>query len=223
MKHITILIFLCTSMLFCSCHTALQLSQVQRNTHNMENANMEFIGFNNINKNNVMFKEFGADLERNQIAINKQNFYMGAYSLQELKNYKSSMRYITFVDVVRHTYSHSDAVHNNPDMEIAGWFIAGFTIFTLFPIYVPLICCADKNDCQIKLKGEYNLYIYDTEKKEIVYNSQIELNEDDIYQGQYSHKKTDKKAINERYKNILYNTLLEHYAQAYNYIASLPQ
>ena len=77
------------------------------------------------------------------------------------------MRYITFVDVIRHTYSHSDAVHDNPDMEFAGWFIAGLTVFTLIPVYVPLLCCADKNDCQITLKGEYNLIVYDTPHPDI--------------------------------------------------------
>ena len=223
MKLFWLLICVCASLLFCSCHTALQVAQVQRNTPNMEKANMEFIGFKNINKHNIMFKDFATDLERSQIALNKQNFYMGVYSLQELETYKSSLRYITFIDVVRHAYSHNDAVHDKPGLELAGWFIGGLTVFTLVPVYVPMLCAGNQNECQIKLKGEYNLYIYDTEKKEIVYNSQIELNEDDIYQGQYSHKKTDKKAINERYKNILYNTLLEHYAKAYNYIASLPQ
>ena len=223
MKHAFYLICLCAAVLFSSCHTALQVPTVQRENPRMSKANMEFIGFKNMNKNNPMFKEFGADLERSEIALNKQNFYMGVYSLQELETYKSSMRYVTFIDVVRHTYSHSDAVHDNPDMEWAGWFIGGFTVFTLIPVYVPLICCADKNDCQIALKGEYNLYVYDTQKKKIVFNSPIEINEDDIYKGQYSHKKTDQKAVNERYKNILYNTLYEHYTNAWNYVNTLPQ
>lgn len=223
MKRISYLICLCVAVLFCSCHTALQVTQVQRNMPIMQKANMEFIGFKNMNRNNPMFKEFGADLERSNIVLNKQNFYMGIYSLQELETYKSSMRYITFIDVVRHTYSHSDAVHDNPDMEYAGWFIAGFTVFTLFPVYVPLLCCADKNDCQITMKGEYILYVYDTQKKEVVFSSPIEISEDDIYKGQYSHKNTNQKEVNERYKNILYNTLYEHYVNAYNHVATLPK
>ena len=212
-----------TAILFSSCHTALHVANVQRNSPTMTSPNMEFIGLKNMNKNNPMFKEFGADLERTNIAINKQNFYMGMFTLQELETYKSSMRYITFVDIVRHTYNHSDAIHDNPDMEVAGWFIAGFTAFTLIPVYVPLICAADKNDCQVVLKGEYVLYVYDTQKKEVVFTSPFEINESDIYKGQYSHKKTDQKAVNERYKNILYNTVLEQYAQAYNYVNTLPK
>ena len=128
---------------------------------------------------------------------------------------------LKLVYVVRHTYSHSDAVHDNPDMEFAGWFIGGFTCFTLFPVYVPLLCCADKNDCEIALKGEYILYVYDTEKKEIIFTSPFEINEKDIYKGQYSHKNTDQKTVNEQYKNILYNTMLEQYAGAYDYVKSL--
>lgn len=211
------------AILFSSCHTALTVSQVSRQSFQQPSPNMEFIGLKNMNKNNPMFKEFGSDLERANIALNKQNFYMGMFSLQELETYKSTKRYITFVDVVRHTYSHSDAVHDNPDMEFAGWFIAGFTIFTLFPVYVPLLCAADKNDCQVVLKGEYVLYVYDTKKKEVVFTSPFEINESDIYTGQYSHKNTDQKAVNERYKNILYNTLLAQYAQAYNYVNTLPK
>ena len=163
------------AILFSSCHTALHVTSVQRNYQTMASPNMEFIGLKNMNKNNPMFKDFGGDLERANIALNKQNFYMGMFSLQELETYKSTKRYITFVDVVRHTYSHSDAVHDNPDMEFAGWFIAGFTVFTLFPVYVPLLCAADKNDCQIALKGEYVLYVYDTVKKEVVFTSPFEI------------------------------------------------
>lgn len=222
MKRIIYILCLLIALVLTSCHTALQVTYVQRNTPHMTVPNMEFIGFKNMNKNNNMFKEFGADLERSTIALNKQNFYMGVYSLQELETYKSSMRYITFIDVIRHTYSHSDAVHDDPDMEMAGWLIGGLTCFTLIPVYVPLLCCADKNDCQITLKGEYNLIVYDTQKKEIVFNSPIEINENDIYKGQYSHKDTDQKAVNERYKNILYNTLYEHYVNAYNYVNTLP-
>lgn len=210
-----------TAVVLCSCHTALHVTEVSRKSFQKESPTMEFIGFKNLNRNSPMFKDFGGDLERNGIALNKQNFYMGVYSLQELETYKSSKRYVTFVDVVRHTYSHSDAVHDNSDMEFAGWFIAGFTCFTLFPVYVPLLCCADKNDCEIALKGEYILYVYDTEKKEIIFTSPFEINEKDIYKGQYSHKNTDQKTVNEQYKNILYNTMLEQYAGAYDYVKSL--
>lgn len=170
-----------------------------------------------------MFKEFGADLERNQIALNKQAFYMGVFSLQELESYKSTMRYISFIDVARHSYSHSDAINDNTGMEVAGWVVAALTGFTLIPVYVPLLCCADKNECQVTLKGEYILYVYDTQKKEVVFNSPVEVNESEIYKGQYSHKDTDQKAVNEHYKNILYNILLEHYANAYQYVQTLPQ
>lgn len=221
MKHLLYLAI--ATILLSSCHTALYVSNVSRNTLNMDAPNMEFIGLKNMNKNNLMFKDLGADLERANIAVNKQTFYMGMFSLQELETYKSTKRYITFVDVVRHAYSHSDAVHDNPDMELAGWMIGGLTAFTLVPVYVPLLCAADKNDCQITLKGEYILYVYDTVKKEVVFTSPFEISENDIYTGQYSHKKTDQKAVNERYKNILYNALLTQYAQAYNYVNTLPK
>ena len=69
------------AILFSSCHTALQVAGVQRNSTTMASPNMEFIGLKNMNKNNPMFKEFGSDLEPVNIAWNKQNFYMGMFSL----------------------------------------------------------------------------------------------------------------------------------------------
>lgn len=76
------------AILFSSCHTALHVTSVQRNSPTKASPNMEFIGLKNMNKNNLMFKEFGSDLERANMAINKQNFYMGMFSLQELETYK---------------------------------------------------------------------------------------------------------------------------------------
>lgn len=42
-----------------------------------------------------------------------------------------------------------------------------------------------------------------------------------MYKGQFEHRRTDKEAINERYKNILFNTLLENYTDAYNFVKNI--
>ena len=68
------------AILLSSCQTALHVTSVQRNSPTMTSPNMEFIGLKNMNKNNPMFKEFGSDLERANIALNRQNFYMGMFS-----------------------------------------------------------------------------------------------------------------------------------------------
>jgi hypothetical protein len=170
-----------------------------------------------------MFKEFGSALERANIAVNKQNYYMGTFSLMELENYKSSMRYISFIDVVRHTYSHNDAINDNIDMYNAGLIIACVTTGLLFPVYVPLFCAWDKNDCEMALNGEYNLIIYDTEKKQIVLSSPFEIHYQEQFKGQYSYKKTNTKQIDEQFKNMLYNEFFEQYLHAHQYLRDLEQ
>ena len=219
-KHIALILLLIT---LTSCHTALQVSSVPRQIPQKEQANMEFIGFKNLNKNNIMFKDFGAELERCNIAYNRQDFYMGLFSLQELEAYKSSCRYITFVDVRNHIYNHNDAINDNSNLEFGGWVVAGITVFTLIPVYVPMLCAADKNQCQMTLKGEYSIYVYDTQEKQLAFTLPFEINESDLYRGEYSHKKTDQRAVNDRYKNILFNTFLDFYAQTYNHVNTLPK
>ena len=218
-----ILYIFCVACLFASCHTVLQVPTVERSTPQVEKPSVEFVGFKNLSRNHIMFKEFGSALERANIAVNKQSYYMGTFSLMELENYKSSMRYISFIDVVRHTYSHNDAINDNIDMYNAGLIIACVTTGLLFPVYVPLFCAWDKNDCEMALIGEYNLIIYDTEKKQIVLSSPFEIHYQEQFKGQYSYKKTDTKQIDEQFKNMLYNEFFEQYLHAHQYLRDLEQ
>lgn len=212
------LYLLCACVLFTSCHTMLQVPVVECNTPQVEQPNMEFVGFKNMSRNNMMFRDFGPNLERTNIVVNKQNYYMGSFTLTELENYKASMRYISFIDVVRHAYSHNDAINDNIDMYNAGMFIASFTVGTLFPVYVPLLCTWDKNDCEMILKGEYNLIIYDTQEKKIILSSPFEIDYREMFKGQYSHKKTDTKQVDAQFKNMLYNEFFKQYERAYQYL-----
>lgn len=214
-----ILIYLCTIGLFASCHTPLQVTTIERVTPLLQKPKMEFIGLRNLSRNNAMLRDLGDDLERSNIAINRQSFYIGTFSLSELEKYSSSMRFVTFLDVVKHNYSRNDGINDNYDMWLSGVIIASFSLGTLFPIYVPLLCNWDKNDCQIILNGEYNLVVYDTKEHKIIHSIPIEININEDYKGQYYHKKTDKNAVDTHYKNILFNTLMEQYLQIYN---SLP-
>ena len=62
---------------------------------------------------------------------------------------------------------------------------------------------------------------YDTVKKEIVLTTPIDYKWSEIYKGQYSHKDTDRDAINDSNQARMYNELLNQYARAYEYIATL--
>jgi len=219
MKKLYFVFILISTFILTSCHTALQVTPNPLNTTDgYSQEQMEFIGFKNLNKNNLFAKNYGQELERARIAINKQDYYMGIYSLQELAAYKSTKRYVAFVDVIKQQYSYNDAIDDNPDMAMSGWFIAGFTVFTLFPVYLPLICCADKDACLMTLNGSYVLYLYDTKKKEVALTLPMEINVQEKYKGQYLHKDTDKKAVQERYHNMLFNLWNEYFIKAYRYI-----
>lgn len=219
MKFLKLIVIVATIILT-SCQTALQVAQYPLNTLNYtKNENIEFIGFKNLNRNNILAKDYGVELERTGIASNMQNYYMGVFSLQELATYKSSKRYIAFVDVIKHQFSNNDAIEDSSSMHLAGWITAALSGFSLVPIYVPLICCSDRNKCLMTLRGSYVLYIYDTQTKEIVINLPMEIDVQEKYTGQFFHKSTDKLAVQERYRNMLYNLWNEYFMKASRFLA----
>ena len=218
-KFIPILVIM--SLAFSSCKTALNVPLVQKRQQLFGQERMEFIGFKNLPAKNKALADFGIELERAHIAVNRQDFYMGVYSFQELEVYKASMRYVSFVDIEQISSTYNDGINDNNSLRTWGWFTAGFTVFTLFPVYIPMICCADKNECQLVVHLKCKLYVYDTVKKEIVLTSPIDFHWAEIYKGQYLHKDTDQEAINESNQARIYNELLDHYVRAYNYLTTL--
>lgn len=218
-KFLSLLVVL--GLALSSCKTALNVPLVQQKSQLFGKEKFEFIGFKNLPTKNTTLKDFGVELERAHIAVNRQDFYMGVYSFQELKEYKSTMRYVSFVDIEQISSTYNDGVNDNNSLYLWGWFTAGFTVFTLFPVYVPMICCADKNECELSVRLKCKLYVYDTVKQEIVLTSPIDYKWSEIYKGQYSHKNTDQDAISDSNQARIYNELLDHYARAYNYIETL--
>ncbi len=210
-------------IVLCACKTtALTVPVEQRIEHgNFGTEQMEFIGFKNVNKNNVFIKTYGQELERSHLAINKQDYYMGIYSLQELASYKSSKRYVAFIDVIKHQYAYNDAIADKPDLALGGWIIAGFTCFTLFPVYVPMICCSHKNECQMTLNGEYVLYLYDTTTNEVALTVPMNINVGERYKGQYLNDATNKIAVQDRYRTMLFNLWNENFVKAHQFIENL--
>lgn len=211
------------SVALCACKTtALTVPVEQRIEHgNFGTEQMEFIGFKNVNKNNVFIKTYGQELERSHLAINKQDYYMGVYSLQELATYKSSKRYLAFIDVVTQQYLYNDAVADKPNLALGGWLIAGLTCFTLFPVYVPMICCSSKNECEMTLAGEYVLYLYDTTTNEIALTVPMSINVSERYKGQYSNNATNIRSIQDRYRTMLFNLWNENFVKAHRFIEDL--
>lgn len=199
----------------CKTYTAVSVSNIEPYFVQQKSPKMDFLGFKNLSRYNELMINFGEDLQKMQIAEDRTKFYLGRFDLQELSSYSGNHRYISFVDVIRQSYTHSDIVDDNLDMKLAGWLIGSLTCFTLVPVYVPLLCCYKGNTTEIVLNAEYNLCVYDTEKKALVKSETISINQTERLNGRYSHKETNQKAINLHYKTILRNNLLEAFAKVY--------
>ena len=218
-KFLTLIVVL--GLTFSSCKTALNVPLTQPKQQLFGQERMEFIGFKNLPPKNKTLEDFGMQLERAHIAVNRQDFYMGVYSFQELEVYKSSMRYVSFVDIEKISSTYNDGINDNPSLTTWGWFMAGFTVFTLPMVYVPMIVCGNKDYCQLSVNLKCKLYVYDTVKKEIVLTTPIDYQWAETYKGQYLHKDSTRDAINDSNQARIYNELLDYYARAYNFIETL--
>ena len=199
-----------------SCQTTLKgIEAIAPNNVLCNNENqMEFIGFQNIHKSEKLCKDFGAELERQGLALNNQRTFVGDFSLDNLIHYPTSARYISYIEVSKQRYIKNDSYQDKFFRKFWGWYIAGCTLFTLFPVYMPLLCTADVNKCEITFDGEYYLHIFDKKLNEIVYSKPITVYEEKIYKGEYLHRKTDQNKVDNRYQRLLYNALLDGYADA---------
>lgn len=200
----------------CKTYTAVSVDKIQPYGIIQKEPKMDFIGFKNMSKYNEIIANFSSDLQNLQIAEDRTKFYLGHYDLQELSAYSGNHRYISFIDVIKQRYTHSDRVDDNYDMELAGWLIGGLTCFTLVPVYVPLMCCYKGNTTEIVIDVEYNIYVYDTKKNEVVKVESVIINQKERLDGRYSHKNTNVKEVNTHYKTIISNKLLEAYEKIYN-------
>ncbi|MCQ2340224.1 MAG: hypothetical protein MJZ79_05550 [Paludibacteraceae bacterium] len=216
-KHLCLICLMAVFYVLPSCktYTAVSVNTIEPYSVQQKSPKMDFLGFKNLSRYNELMVNFGEDLQKTQIAEDRTKFYLGRFDLQELSSYSGNHRYVSFVDVIRQNYTHSDIVDDNLDMKLAGWLIGSLTCFTLVPVYVPLLCCYKGNTTEVVLNAEYNLCVYDTEKKALVKSETISINQTERLNGRYSHKETDKKAVNLHYKTLLRNKLLEAFEKVY--------
>lgn len=185
-KNIFLAILAC---IIIGCAVPVNVPPIERNTTTKESPVMEFIGFKNLDQSNFMFATFASELENRKIATNKQSYYLGNFSLQDLGLYHAKLRYATFVERVKSSYGHKDIVVNG------------------------------KDGCNITYNGIFTIYIYDTVEKSIVWTKTISIRENDDYIGKYYHKDTNYAAIDLHYQNIVYNALFEELLKAYDFVS----
>lgn len=220
-----IVISLASSLLLTACHTALNLPPISTLKGDFGQPNMEFLGFVNPQRSEqyiAMFRNFGRELEKNHIAVNQQAYSLGStFTSESLAGYQSPMRYVSYVTLLDYKVKYDDEISDNIAMKKAGWCIAGLTLFALYPVYVPLLACGNKNDCQQKIQLQAELCIYDTQLHQELQVIPIKFNYKEIYKGQYANKKTDKEAIEATELTMATNVLLQYYGNAHTYVQQL--
>ena len=225
-RFTTLMVVLLAALSLSSCKTALQFSNsAHRRSFEFGHEPMEFLGFKNSYTTDSefldkkpFFQSFGNKIEGFNIAVNRSDFYTGVYSFSEMERYHATKRYVSFIEVLKHKDMYDDRVGQNKGMMIAGAVIAGVTVFTLFPVYLPLLMCADGNECLLSLHGEYKLYVYDTQENEIVYANLFRIDDEVRCKGQYAHKNTNKEAVKEYTETVFFNALRDEYERAYHYL-----
>lgn len=212
--HLFLIIF-CASFISCSSIEPKQ-SKLDTTDNMFGNELMEFIGFKNLSStvSLPLLDKVGAVLEKGNIAVDRSKFWLGIYSFAELELYKSTKRYISFVQVNKfyiNTYS-----PQKPDLAMAGALLTGFM---LLPIGIPMIAAAMPNKTIISFDVEFVINVYDAQKKEIALSRAFVYQVKDIYKGRKEKTPPETWAvIDEYYRVELTNALWKEYIAVDNFL-----
>ena len=239
-------IFMFLPLLFISCATAMKMDKNMppdySPNYNTSSAKMDFIGFKSPPplsfteaviewgsiSNTTPIKAFPDKLQAANIADNKKDFYFGVYSLQEIQEFKTDKRYLTFVEVTESKLLYAD----HPPIPVLGYigagamgiggslvwlypglggaFLVGGGLSTLLGFTIP------KGSCDMIVSGAYRIFVYDKQEKRIAYASPdtIKIYEKDHYVGLYGElDEIGKMEVNTYYSQIVTNAILRAYSE----------
>lgn len=74
-----------------------------------------------------------------------------------------------------------------------------------------LIPAITKSKTTSNFEGLYNVYVYDTVSKEIIFKDAVSINSTDNFEGSYFYDDTSKEIVHEYYGKIISNALLRKY------------
>lgn len=277
MKHFIILS--CACALLTSCATTIKTPNVELTKIETElnsTPQMDFIGFkvdSNIlsttQENDSVMSEFdqakaikdtkalrnlGYTLESARIAQDRSYGYFGIYSLQELELYKSSHRYVTFVEVAQSKFNwddnktaqkvragigggllgeglfctifggvfkgidfdeskYSNAEELNDTYDTLGNVYLGIGISSMVVGLGLLLSTEPPTKTDIKYDGIYNIYVYDSQAKELIRREAISVNINEKLEGSYDYDSASKNAVNDYLSAKISNALLEKYQE----------
>ena len=233
-------IVLITGLLF-SCASAVQLEKTEKkyssNAFSSE-SQIAFIGFKADNTllartdygswknfaNLDPVRQLGSELQGNNIADDQSHAYFGLYSLQEIKEFKTDKRYITFVEVSNHSITYSDKKPGNMvgltlgSIAVgAGSGLAFYYPKTAIPLVlggsaVSLLSCIGKGKCTLHAVGEYNIYLYDRENQRIVTRVTADVDQTDVVPGNWAvTDDAGREKVLNYYGRVIANEILKKY------------
>ena len=74
-----------------------------------------------------------------------------------------------------------------------------------------LIAGGSESKTTANFEGTYNIYVYDTQKKEIIYKDAVSVNSTDEFKGSYFYDESSKNVVHEYYGKLISNELLRKY------------
>ncbi len=198
-------------------------------------------------KTDTYIKNLGNVLEKSNVAYDKSFSYFGIYSLQELELYKSDKRFVTFIEVNKNHLSGSVKdnwvwpaailmgtggglipgglvwVGSDPDNSLglgeSGKKMVGVGIGTFA---LGAVFCALPAKTTLIFNGEYQIYVYDTEEKKVIYKDTVIVSETDSYKGSFFNENTNQNEVYNYYGSLIYNSILQKYVEVekflYNYV-----
>lgn len=194
-------------------------------------------------KTDSSLKNLGNVLEKANVAYDKSFSYFGIYSLQELELYKSDKRFITFVEVNKNHLG--GTVKDNWILPGALLLGAGDGLILSGSIYVLMdpnnyyglgdpgktmigvglgsvvigaLCCAIPAETTLNFSGEYQIYVYDTKDKKVVYKDVVVVAETGKFKGSFFNESTNKYEVYNYYGTIVNNAILSKYAEVQRFL-----
>lgn len=181
------------------------------------------------------FRNLGNTLQYANIARDKSFSYLKKYSLQELELYKSDSRYITFIEVTRNNFTIADNKISKTVTGILGaalltegiscHYLSGLynetpelkSTYNTLGIFCDIasaglfISALTGTKTKSTLNCLYNIYVYDTQKKEIIHKEPVSVFKTTEFKGSYSYDEQSKNTVHEYYGKLIVKEILRKY------------
>lgn len=187
-------------------------------------------------KKSIELNNFFHELTNKNILTDNSLSYSGLYSTYELEKYETNKRYISYIDVKENNYTYEDNGYEK-NMSVMGTFmclgssITSFGVSSVFDDSMKTYCtligvgglitgiinfarAITPSKTKLLFKGKYNIVIFDTLLKKIIYQDEIKLDCNDEFQGSITDKDTDKSIIS----NFLTEKLIYEIEKKYDKI-----